>query len=415
MVLLIVGLVFLSSFFSATETAFSCMNVTRMKTLAEKHNRRAALALKLSEKYDKLLSTILIGNNIVNIAAATAGTVLFVRLLGDSGTSVSTAVITVVVLIFGEITPKTLAKEKAEGFACFSAPILNFLAIVFTPLCFLFSLWNKLITKLFGVSSDDKMSQDELLTFVDEIQQNGSIDENESELLKNVIEFKEVLAKDILVHRTEIEAVSNESTKQELVEAFARTQFSRLLVYRDDIDHVIGSVHIKDLYDENGIVSKDISELIKPVVFVLFNEQISSIFSKLQKSQSHIAVVLDEFGGTFGMLTIEDILEELVGEIWDEYDDSVELFEQTGENVWNISGLVNMKDFAEKFELEIETERTLLSGWLLEKFGQIPDVGSQIEYQNHVFTVLEIDKRRISRLSLTIPSEEQIEAKNTGE
>ena len=275
----------LSAYFSATETAFSSASTTRLKTLAEKGNANAALACELLEQYDRLLSTILIGNNIVNIATASIGTVLFVRHYGDAGATISTVVVTVVVLIFGEISPKSIAKDCAERFAMFSAPILRVLIWVLLPLNLLFSLWKKLLAKVFRLNSESKMSQEELLMLVDEVQQGGSIDRSEGELLRNAIEFSEQQAKDILIHRVDLAAL------------FTNTKYSRLLVYQDSIDHILGTVHRKDFYVGCGVTDKPIAELLSPAIFVPENEPISLLLKKMQQGKTHVAVVVDEYGG----------------------------------------------------------------------------------------------------------------------
>ena len=236
----------LSAYFSATETAFSSANSTRLKTLAEKGNKNAALACRLLGQYDKLLSTILIGNNIVNILMASIGTVLFVRCYGDAGATISTVVVTVVVLIFGEISPKSIAKDCAERFAMRSAPILQVFLYILTPLNFLFSLWKKLLAKVFRLNAESKMSQEELLMLVDEVQQDGSIDKNEGELLKNAIDFSEQQAKDILIHRVDLAALPITASKEEIAALFDETKYSRLLIYQDSIDHILVTVLQKD-------------------------------------------------------------------------------------------------------------------------------------------------------------------------
>ena len=311
----------LSAYFSATETAFSSANSTRLKTLAEKGSKKAKLACELLEHYDKLLSTILIGNNIVNILMASIGTVLFVRHYGDAGATISTVVVTVVVLVFGEISPKSVAKDCAERFAMFSAPILQVFLFVLTPLNFLFSLWKKLLAKVFRLNGESKMSQEELLMLVDEVQQDGSIDKNEGELLKNAIDFSEQQAQDILIHRVDLAALPITASKEEVAALFTETKYSRLLIYQDSIDHILGTVHQKDFYVGCGITEKPLEEIIVPPLFVLENEPISRLLKTLQKAKTHVAVVVDEYGGTCGIVTMEDILEELVGEIWDEHDE----------------------------------------------------------------------------------------------
>ena len=327
-IIAMVACVICSAFFSATETAFSSYNRTRIKTLAEKGSKRASLVLKLSENYDKLLSTILIGNNIVNIAVASLGTVMFVKIYGDIGATISTVVITVVVLIFGEISPKSIAKDFSEKFAMFSAPIIRFLIWILLPVNFLFTMWKKFLSLFFKDKGDDKMSQEELLMLVDEVQEEGSIDDSEGNLLRNAIEFSDLRAEEILTHRVDIESLSVDSSKEEIADMFATSKFSRLLVYKDDIDNIVGVLHIKDFYTKDGITDKSVEEIMTTPIFIHKTEKASSLLKRLQTEKSHIAVVLDEFGGTLGIVTMEDILEELVGEIWDEHDDVLEDFKR---------------------------------------------------------------------------------------
>lgn len=327
-------LILMSGYFSATETAFLSCNKTRLRTMAEKGNKRAALVNRLNENYDRLLSTILIGNNIVNLAAASIGTVLFVRLYGDIGATVSTAVITVLVLIFGEITPKNVAKDCPEKLAMFSAPIIRVLIWIFTPLNFLFGLWKKLISKVLHLESDSKMSQEELLMLVEEVREGGTIDSEEGDLLKNAIEFNDMRAEDILTHRVDLEAVDIESTKEEIAEVFTQSKFARLPVYEDSIDNIIGILNMKDFYDGTGITAKSIRDIMTKPLFVLKSEKIDELLKLLQETKSQMAVILDEYGGTLGIVTLEDILEELVGEIWDEHDEVTEEYIPIGENRW---------------------------------------------------------------------------------
>lgn len=399
-----------SAYFSATETAFSSMNKTRMKTLAEKGNKKAILACKLSDHYDKLISTILIGNNIVNIGASSLGTLLFVELLQnpDTGATVSTIVITLVVLIFGEITPKSVAKDMPEKFSMFSAPFLNFLIIVLTPLTAIFSLWKKLVSKIFKTESDTKMSQEELLMLVDEVEQDGSIDQNEGELLRNAIEFTELEAEDILTHRVDLEAVPITATKEQIAEVFSETKFSRILVYEESIDHIVGVIHLKDFYTGNGITGKKVKDIISPTIFVLKNEKISPLLRQLQKNKSHIAVVLDEYGGTYGIVTMEDILEELVGDIYDEHDDVVEEFNQVSDDHFNVDCSMDLDEFGEHFDIEVESEMVSLGGWIAEQLGRIPEVGDKFCYQDLEITVTEVENHRAEQVSILRKVKEEI-------
>ena len=391
----------LSAYFSATETAFSSANSTRLKTLAEKGSKKAKLACELLEHYDKLLSTILIGNNIVNILMASIGTVLFVRHYGDAGATISTIVVTVVVLVFGEISPKSVAKDCAERFAMFSAPILQVFLFVLTPLNFLFSLWKKLLAKVFRLNGESKLSQEELLMLVDEVQQDGSIDKNEGELLKNAIDFSEQQAQDILIHRVDLAALPITASKEEVAALFTGTKYSRLLIYQDSIDHILGTVHQKDFYVGCGITEKPLEEIIVPPLFVLENEPISRLLKTLQKAKTHVAVVVDEYGGTCGIVTMEDILEELVGEIWDEHDEIEVFIRKTGANTFLVDAGMDFDEFAAYFQLKTDSEMTSVSGWVMEQFGRVPESGERISAGPLDVLVTKVDNHRIEEIQIT--------------
>ncbi len=399
-IITLVILIIFSAYFSATETAFSSLNRTRMKTMAESGNKKAELAYRLSEDYDRLLSTILVGNNVVNIAASSIATILFIRLLGDIGATVSTVVLTIVVLIFGEISPKSIAKDAPERFAMFSAPFINALTWLLTPVNYLFTLWKKLLSRVLKVQENAKMSQAELLMLVDEVQQDGSIDKNEGELLRNAIEFTERRAEDILTHRIDLEAVPVSSTKQEIADKFSETKFSRLLVYDTSIDNIVGVIHQKDFYTGMGVVGGDIHSIMTPPLFVLKSERINGLLRLLQTNKSHVAVVVDEYGGTLGIVTMEDILEELVGEIWDEHDEVVEDFVKIDKDTYRIDGAMNLEDFCQFFEVEIESEVMSVSGWIMEQLGRIPEAGDHLQYENLIVTVAELDQHRIAQVDV---------------
>ena len=391
----------LSAYFSATETAFSSANTTRLRTLAEKGSKNAALALKLLEQYDRLLSTILIGNNIVNIATASIGTVLFVRHYGDAGATISTVVVTVVVLIFGEISPKSIAKDCAEKCAMLSAPILQVLIWVLMPLNLLFSLWKKLLAKVFRLNGDSKMSQEELLMLVDEVQQDGSIDRDEGELLKNAIGFSEQEAQDILIHRVDLAALPVTASKEEVAALFTQTKYSRLLIYQDSIDHILGTVHQKDFYVGCGVTEQPLSAIISPPVFALENEPIRLLLKKLQQAKTHVAVVVDEYGGTCGIVTMEDILEELVGEIWDEHDEEEVFLRKTAPDTYTVDAGMDFDDFAEFFQLKTDSEMVSVSGWVMEQFGRVPAAGDSFTFENLAVQVTKVENHRIEEIQVT--------------
>lgn len=384
-----------SAYFSATETAFSSLNKTRIKTLAEDGHKRAKLVLKLSNDYDRLISTILIGNNIVNILAASLGTLMFVKLLGeDIGATVSTVVVTVVVLIFGEISPKSIAKDFPEKFAMFSAPIIQFLIWILTPLNFLFWLWKKFLSLFLKKKDDEKLSQAELLMFVEEVQEGGSIDTNEGHLLRNAIEFGDLKAEDILTHRVDLEALPVDATPEEVAEQFENSKFSRLPVYKEDIDHIVGILHLKDFYGINGITTQPISEIMTPPLFIHRTEKISDLLKQLQATKSHMAVVVDEYGGTLGIVTMEDILEELVGDIWDEHDDVLEDVRNIGYDTYRVNCSMSMDDFCQQFDIDAQSESSTVNGWISEQLDKIPEKGDKFSYKNLDITVTDIDSHR---------------------
>ena len=400
----------LSAYFSATETAFSSANTTRLRTLAEKGSGGAALALKLLEQYDRLLSTILIGNNIVNIATASIGTVLFVRHYGDAGATISTVVVTVVVLIFGEISPKSIAKDCAERCAMLSAPILRVFIWVLLPLNRLFSLWKKLLSRVFRLGGESKMSQEELLMLVDEVQQDGSIDRDEGELLKNAIGFSEQEAQDILIHRVDLAALPVTAGKEEIAALFTQTKYSRLLIYEDSIDHILGTVHQKDFYVGCGVTDKPLRDIIAPPVFALENEPIRLLLKKLQQAKTHVAVVVDEYGGTCGIVTMEDILEELVGEIWDEHDEEEVFLRKLGPDTYTVDAAMDLEDFAAYFHVKTGSEMVSVSGWVMEQFGRVPEVGDSFTCGDLQVEVTRVENHRIEEIRVVQRAAEPSEA-----
>ena len=414
-ILIILVCVVLSAYFSATETAFSSINRIRIKNMAEKGDKRARLVLRMSENYDSLLSTILIGNNIVNIACASLATLLFVDWLGnDVGPSVSTAVTTIVVLIFGEVSPKSIAKESPEAFAKFSAPFLNVLMFVLTPFNFLFRLWKKLLSLIFHSSSSQTVTEEELLTIVDEAEQEGGIDTQEGSLIRNAIEFTETEAIDVLTPRIDLTAVSVDDSKEDIAAVFAETGYSRIPVYRDSIDHIIGILYQKDFHNYVYHTDRDIASIIRPAIYVTGNKLIGELLQDLQKNKSHLAVVmdevLDEFGGTVGIVTMEDILEELVGEIWDEHDEVVEEIKQTGENEYEVLGNTNVQKLFERLDIDKELDVVTVSGWVMAELARIPEVGDTFQYENVSVRVLAMDGKRVEKIRVTvtpIPGEEE--------
>ncbi len=390
----------MSAYFSAAETAFSSLNKTRLKVLADNGNKRAALALRLAGEYDRLISTILIGNNIVNIMVASIGALLFVGLYGDIGATISTVVVTIVVLIFGEITPKSIAKDTPERFALFSAPIIRLWIWVLTPLNFLFSQWKRFVSRFFKTDGDAKISHEELLLFMEDVEQDGGIDEKEGELLRNALEFSELTAAEILTHRIELEAVSIDESHDEIARAFTQSRFSRLLVYHDTIDQVVGILHQKDFYVNGKMTGQPIAEIMTEPMFVYQHTKIRDILKMLQHQKSHIAVVVDDFGGTLGIVTMEDILEELVGEIWDEHDEVEEDFKKLGESSYRVDCSVSLEDFMEFFDVKLESDSVSVGGWVMEQLNRVPTQGESFHVQHLEITVSELSAHRVASITV---------------
>lgn len=399
--LLMLVLVTLSAFFSATETAYSSLNRARLKSLADRGQKRAADTLALADRYDELLSTILVGNNLVNIALASVGTVMFVRWLGDAGVGVSTAVVTVFVLIFGEISPKSLAKEVPERFAMAVYPLIRVFVTVLKPVNWLFTKWKQFLSRLLRVDDDHAITQDELLTLVEEAKQEGGMNADESELLKSAIEFHDLDVSDILTPRVRVDGIPLGSTKQETADKFESSGYSRLPVYEDTLDHIVGVIHQKDFYNRARKGGDfDLSAIMKKPVYVPQGAKISDTLRLLQRTQSQMAVVADEYGGTVGIVTMEDILEELVGEIWDEHDEVEEPFRFINESTCRALGSADPEELFEKLGLDCSTEASTVSGWVMEMTERVPQPGDSFDCGPWHATVLRTDGRHVQEIEL---------------
>ena len=402
-------LLLMSGYFSATETAFSSINRIRIKHLANTGNKRALQTLSLSEDFDRVLSTILIGNNIVNIASASIATVIFTKYFADSGVTIATVVTTVLVLIFGEITPKSLAKEAPEAFAMLSTPFLRFLMYFLQPLNFIFSLWKKLLYKVFKFTDRQTITPEELITLVDEAESEGGIDSHEGELIRSAIEFNDLNVEEILTSRVNMVAINEKASLEEIKNLFMIHGFSRLPVYRDTVDNIIGVIHEKDYYNMLECAEDNIKSIIKNIICVAPQMKISGLLRRLQHSKSHIAVVVDEYGGTMGIVTLEDILEELVGEIWDEHDEVIEHFTKIEEHKYYIECKADLEELFERFELRSKSDdydAVTVSGWVVQECGRIPDVGDEFIYENLKVTVTKTDFRRVLEIMVEVIQKE---------
>lgn len=416
-IIVLIILVMLSAFFSGTETAYTSFNKNRMKTLAQDGNKRAKAVLDIEEKYEKFISTILVGNNIVNITATTISGIMFANLLSgreELAPTVSTIVMTIVVLLFGEITPKTLAKDFAESYTMATCGIVKFIIAILTPLTFIFSLWKMLLGVIFKVETVDTVTEDEILTMVEEAESDGEIDEHESELIKSAIEFNDLEVSAILTPRVDIVAISADTDIDEIRETYRTSGFSRLPVYQETIDNIIGVMHEKDFNKMLHDGQNDINEIVHGVICITGGMKISKLLREFQAAKTHMAVVVDEYGGTAGLVTMEDVLEGLVGEIWDEHDEVIENIKQIDDVTYIInasSALIDISDICVFSDEELEANSTL-NGFILDNLNKVPEIGDVFDYENFTFEVIKVDGRRAEEVKLTVnPVEDEEDEK----
>lgn len=415
MVIILALLICASAFFSATETAYTSVNKIRIKNMATEGNKKAEKTLKILDRFDALLSTLLIGNNIVNITSASIATVLFTNWLGgDKGVTVSTIVMTLLVLVFGEITPKSLAKEMPEKFAMAAMPIVKILMVVLTPFNIIFGAWKKLLGKVVHIGKKQSVTEEELMTMIDEVEQEGVLDQNESELLRSAIEFNDVNVEEILTHRVDMIAIDAEDSIEEILEAFRDHPYSRLPVYRETVDNIVGILHEQDFMMMLHEGKQSIMDAVQPALFVQESMKISDLLRVLQKDNVHMAIVLDEFGGTTGIVTMEDILEELVGEIYDEHDTKEEnLFNWVDENTCIVNGNADLDDLFEKMKFQEDPdayESNTISGWVMEKLDRLPQEGDSFAFENYDVQVIKMEERRVMEIRIQRKSEKEVPA-----
>lgn len=413
LLVVMIVLVIFSAFFSSAETAFSSLNKVKLRAMENANENKINKTLALAENYDMVLSTILIGNNIVNIASTSIATLFFTGVLGDNsdlGATVSTIVMTIVVLIFGEVTPKTIAKEKAEKYAILITPIIKLFVIIFYPINIAFRGWKLLLNKAFGLGKYDAITEEELKTYVDEAKTGGEIDENESELIRSSIEFDDVHVGDILTPRVDVEAVEKYSKLDEIDKIFKETRYSRLPVYIGDIDHIVGVIHYQDFEEIRSRGLKSLRTILKAVPTVSPDTKISKTLRILQKSKTHLAVVVDEFGGTEGIVTLEDIIEELVGEIWDEHDEVQIDIEKTEDGKFIVDGSASIDTLLEYFDLpkNEKSDVTTVNGWVMENTDKIPELNDSFEYEGILAKVISLDGRRADKIEITVLGDKNV-------
>ena len=355
------------------------------------------------QKYDKLVTAILVGNNIVNITASALATILFGQLVQDQNlaATLSTAVLTVIVLLFGEITPKYLASVYPEKFCFFFYPLMQLFYWILMPLCKIFDGFKWLLMKIFKLKKDETITDEELMTLVDEAEESGTLKEDESELVRSALEFDDLKVEDILVPRVDVHAVAEDWTMDEIREVFEKTGYSRLPVYKETIDNVIGLIHERDFFSGYIKCETEIGHLVQDIVFTSEYTRISALLKQLQKSKIHMAAVSDEYGGLVGIVTLEDILEELVGEIWDEHDEEEVLYGSVGEDEYWVDGKCNLTDFFALYDIEDvaeEYESNTVGGWATEKYGGIPPIGETFLCKNVEIKVVKANKQKVLKV-----------------
>lgn len=412
-IILIVLLLCLSAFFSASETAFTSVNKIRIKNLANDGDKKAKRVQSMVERFDELLSTTLIGNNLVNIGMTAVATVLFIDIFGkELGATMSTVIITIVVLIFGEISPKSIAKERAEKFTMNTAPIIKALMTILYPINWIFGQWKKLMVKVFKLKSEASITEDELLTIVEVAETEGSIDEEQSELIQNAIEFNDLEAWDVLTPRVEIESIEIDETKEEIAKLFLETGYTRLPVYEDDMDNIIGVLNQKDFHNHIQNTDEGISEYVKPVVFAPGTMKANVLLKKMQTKKTHMAIIVDEYGGTAGLVTLEDIIEELVGEIYDEFDEvEVKGITKLQDGSYKVMSNANLEKVFDYFDVEEEMDATTVNGWVVLQLDKLPKVGDSFKQQidNKIFQchVTKADDRKSLEIKLQVKEIEE--------
>lgn len=411
MLVALAALVVLSGYFSATETAFTSLNRIRLKSRADAGDRRAARALELSEDFDRLLSSLLIGNNIVNNVATTLGAVLFIDLLGQQkGPSVSAAVLTVVILVFGEVTPKSLAKEHPEAWAMIAAPLMKAIMTVLTPLNFLFAQWKRLLSRLFRSQTEDGITEEELVGMVNQAETDGSLDQHESDLIRNAIEFNDMEVSEILTPRVDLAALPDNASMEQAAALFVESGYSRLPLYHDSIDNIIGVIHEKDFYAARYRGEEHLAALKGPVLYTAGSAKISELLRTLQQKKIHMAVVVDEYGGTEGVVTMEDIMEELVGEIWDEHDEVVERFRKQSDGSYLIACSADLDDLYDLLQVRGGcSDAATVSGWVMERLGRVPEVGDGFCSDGLEVSVTRVEHRRAMEIRVRRLPEEPAE------
>lgn len=396
----------LSAFFSSAETAYSTVNTIRMNRAAELGDKRAKSVVFITERYDNAITTILIGNNIVNIACSSIATVLCMNLFGDAGAAISTGAVTLIILTFGEIIPKCFAKENAETIAMSTARIMRILMTIFKPLVFLFMKLKGFALRL--VNKKDKspsVTEDELKYIIDSIEEEGVLEQQEKELVQSALDFDEKTVQEVLTPRVDVTAIDIDDSEEEIRKLIFEERYSRIPVYENSIDNIVGILHTRD-YLEAVLNNKsaDLRSLLQPAYYVYKNKKLSYVLNNMKHKHQNLALVTDDFGGILGIVTMEDLVEELVGEIWDEDEEIETPYKKLGENSFELSGDYDLEDMSQLLNInkaEFDSESVSVGGWIFERLGKIPDEGDSFEFKGYIFKTTQVSEQRITKLTVT--------------
>lgn len=410
MIVVLLILLVLSGLFSSSETAFASVNKIRLKAMADQGDKRAETALRVSERYEDALTAILVGNNIANIGSSSLATVLFTQWVGDMGPAVATVVMTLLVLTFCEVLPKSYAKSHAESLALHFAAVLSGFTKLMTPFVKIFDLMSKAFRPK---TESPSVTEDELKYIIDEIEEEGVLEEQESDLVLSALQFDETTVNEILIPRVKIVGVSSEATMDEICDMFLHSHFSRFPVYEKSMDNIIGMITSRDFFRLEHGMFHSVSEILQDVIYIPATKPISDSLKEMQRSKTHMAVIVDQYGGTKGIVTLEDIIEELVGDIYDESDEIVHEFVRTEPHCYTIVGTFSISDMRDALDEEDipaqmpEAASTSVGGWVTELLGHIPEVGETVQVETFLFKVLETDNQSVTKIALQVlPADE---------
>ena len=418
MALILIVLVILSAFFSSSETAFSSVNIIRLRQYAEEGRPGAKKALSVAERFDDVLLAILIGNNIVNTASASIATLVANELFGASGVALATVIMTIIIIIFGEILPKSYAKENAESLSLKIGGIFYYLIIILTPLIKIFQVIKRLVSKLYASKEEEpSVTEDELNVIIDTMEEEGVLQQEEVEMLQSVLDLSDTFVKDIMTPRVDIVAVNVTEEPVVVKDMFLSEKFSRIPVFDETKDNIVGLLYERDFLSavvENGLHTVSIAELMKEPMFVSYSMRVSDLLARLQIEKQHLVIVADEYGGTAGLVTMEDVLEELVGEIYDEHDEEEEqLIVKKEDDVFEVKADIDIDELFDMMEVDLAVpeDAHTLGSWIYSKIEDIPEIGDVYKYHHILFTVIEVEDRRIKRVKIELTSTEDNEGK----